>query len=166
MRIFKNQRGYALVIVLLTITIIALFIPPIMSNVMSSALQFQRTGEKLQLTKLEEMGQFYFESALEGATIGAKDSLTQWLDNQPDSIIDDNEAIVDKYKTELESELNSFEPELEIKLNDSRIKIILDSISVENRTISVSYTITPSLDSQYDDSNSLTEEQTIGIELD
>ncbi|WP_078381917.1 Flp family type IVb pilin [Sutcliffiella halmapala] len=58
---WKNERGYALLIVLLTIVIIGLFIPPIMSSILSSATQFNKSEEKVQHQNLVGMSVNYFE---------------------------------------------------------------------------------------------------------
>ncbi|MGM0874441.1 MAG: hypothetical protein ACQEWV_06485 [Bacillota bacterium] len=59
---FQNHKGYALILVLLTITVIGILIPPLVGSVLNSAMQNNLTEEKNQLTKISEMGMVYFRN--------------------------------------------------------------------------------------------------------
>ncbi|WP_100371703.1 type II secretion system protein [Bacillus sp. FJAT-45037] len=60
----KNEKGYALILVLLTITMIGIFIPVLLSNLLSNANQFKLAEENLQRIKLEDMAQVYINKSV------------------------------------------------------------------------------------------------------
>lgn len=61
----KNERGYALLLVLLTIVIIGIFIPVIFSSIISSSSQFQKTEEDIQRGKLEQMAEVHIQNMIQ-----------------------------------------------------------------------------------------------------
>ncbi|WP_368503327.1 hypothetical protein AB3N04_13875 [Alkalihalophilus sp. As8PL] len=67
MKMIKNQRGYALLIVLLIITVIGIFAPILISNLMNSSIQFEKAEQDIQMQKMKEMGEMYAERALVNA---------------------------------------------------------------------------------------------------
>ncbi|TYS68929.1 hypothetical protein FZC76_08345 [Sutcliffiella horikoshii] len=62
MNVLRNDKGYTILIVLLTIVVIGLIAPPLINSVMSSSLQNQKTEENVQLENLTEMGIRYFRN--------------------------------------------------------------------------------------------------------
>ncbi|MEA3321054.1 MAG: hypothetical protein U9Q88_13685 [Bacillota bacterium] len=62
MKVLRNDKGYTILIVLLTIVVIGLIAPPLINSVMSSSLQNQKTEENVQLENLTEMGIHYFRN--------------------------------------------------------------------------------------------------------
>ena len=169
MKLLKNQVGYALVIVLLTITVIMILIPPILSNLLNSTQQYQTTEQRLQLTKLEDMGVIYFKKALNNATEEARTNVLVWLEDQSNAA-SDNVAIINQYKEELQSSLGNYglgsELEIIVEPNEERFKIMIDSITIEDNTnLSVKSSIIPSLDNKYDESNVIDQEQTINLQI-
>ncbi|WP_404428849.1 hypothetical protein [Sutcliffiella horikoshii] len=62
MNVVRNDKGYTILIVLLTIVVIGLIAPPLINSVMSSSLQNQKTEENVQLENLTEMGIHYFRN--------------------------------------------------------------------------------------------------------
>ncbi|NEU29786.1 type II secretion system protein [bacterium LRH843] len=61
MKRINEQRGYALIVVLLTITIIGIAAPVIVTSLLNSSHQYQKAEKDIQLTKLAEMGVVYFD---------------------------------------------------------------------------------------------------------
>lgn len=64
---WKNDRGYALLIVLLTIVVIGIFIPLIMTSILSSVSQYNNTEKIAQHHHLADMGALYFERTVSEA---------------------------------------------------------------------------------------------------
>ncbi|NLP50318.1 hypothetical protein [Bacillus sp. RO1] len=62
MNVVRNDKGYTILIVLLTIVVIGLIAPPLINSVMSSSLQNKKTEENVQLENLTEMGIHYFRN--------------------------------------------------------------------------------------------------------
>lgn len=62
LKVVRNEKGYTILIVLLTIVVIGLLAPPLINSVMSSSLQNQKTEENVQLENLTEMGIHYFRN--------------------------------------------------------------------------------------------------------
>ncbi|PLT32385.1 type II secretion system protein [Bacillus sp. V5-8f] len=61
----NNEKGYTLIIVLLTITLIGVFSVTLLTNVLNSSVQNRKTEEKIQLTNLTEMGTIYYRTLVE-----------------------------------------------------------------------------------------------------
>lgn len=76
----KNENGAALVIVLLIITVIGIITPPIISNILGSIEQYQRTEESVQRSKLEDMGLTYMENAIIQSEEVASGEIETWLE--------------------------------------------------------------------------------------
>lgn len=68
----KTEKGFVLLVVLLTIVIVSIFSIPILTNIMSSALMFEKTEENFQLKKLQEMGFEYVEAVNNKVTTEAR----------------------------------------------------------------------------------------------
>ncbi|WEG17381.1 type II secretion system protein [Alkalihalophilus pseudofirmus] len=65
MNYIKNQHGYALLVVLLIITVIGIFAPILVNNVLSSSKQFSMVEEQMQHEKLANMAYIYIDKAFE-----------------------------------------------------------------------------------------------------
>lgn len=135
---------------------------------MNSTHQYNKTEENLQLDKLSEMGIVYVENAISKASEKARIAVQEWLQNQTDPVPSESE-ITNHYINYLDAALKNFDlnPELEIVMNDSdfRFKIEINHINIENNTdIKVNYTITSSLNSEYDERNSFEGERIINLD--
>ncbi|RCW66391.1 hypothetical protein [Saliterribacillus persicus] len=165
----KNQNGYALLIVLLSITIIMLLIPPILVNILNATTQYKKTEELIQLEKMEVMGITFVEHAIEAASNTALENLEEWMENQSSSVLENNAAIISRYEVELEAELATYglNPQHEIILDPAkfRFKMEIKEIDIEDSTIILSYDITPSATGQYHDENVISEDQTVDLEI-
>ncbi|MFJ8245680.1 hypothetical protein [Peribacillus asahii] len=164
----KNEAGYTLVLVLLTITLIFIFSLTLISSVLNSASQNKKTEENIQLNRLSEMGVTYMEKAIMEANRQANASIVAWLNSDP---APSNPNIPYKYKGEFETALDDlidYEtiPTLEKELEEEgdRFKIVINEINLENtNTIKVVYTVTPSLTKEYPET--LSSQHTITINL-
>ncbi|OLS36328.1 hypothetical protein BTR22_12565 [Alkalihalophilus pseudofirmus] len=65
MHFIKNQHGYALLVVLLIITVIGIFAPILVNNVLSSSKQFIKVEEQMQHEKLANMAYLYIDKSVE-----------------------------------------------------------------------------------------------------
>lgn len=63
-RLIKNEKGYALLIVLLIITLIAIFIPFLLTSTINGSKQVDTAERSIQLASLQEMGYVYIDSAV------------------------------------------------------------------------------------------------------
>ncbi|CAM3952454.1 hypothetical protein [Alkalicoccus chagannorensis] len=115
----KNQRGYALLLVLLIIVLVGVAAPPIIANAINVVSQNQQTEEQIQLDHLEEMGTVYADAAIDEA----RRVTTAGFEVDGDQSVQD---IIDEYKDDFASNLDEFLSE----------DIVLD----EGRSVSVSDT--------------------------
>ncbi|MBY0123969.1 hypothetical protein [Bacillus sp. S/N-304-OC-R1] len=151
MRTLKTQTGYALIIVLLTITIISIFTPLLINKLLNSTTQFQRTEEVIQLNKLTSMGEIYIEKAINKAGDQSKEEVLNWLKQiDPSKPYPTNQEISDKYYEFFISNLDNFIQNglliSEVNLNGDKFIIEINNVYLNNSsTIDVGYTITPSL---------------------
>jgi competence protein ComGC len=75
--ILKNQKGYALVLVLLIITIIGIISIPLINSVISSAKQNDISAEDIELYNQSEMGMKYFQNFTNEIEIGLNKVVSQ-----------------------------------------------------------------------------------------
>jgi hypothetical protein len=154
MNYFKNEKGYALIIVLLTITVIMLVVPVLVSTMLNSSKQFQMTEEEIQLTKLAAMGVQYTEKAVEVASEAAKQKTLAWIEQQSLASDPSEEAKRSKFIEFLKEELqNSFFPsdQIVISLQPNRYMYRVE-VSIDN---SVKYTVFPSVNGQFSSEDSI-----------
>ena len=69
----KNQKGYAFLLVLGTIVIIGLLVPPLVFQVLSSSTQASQTEENIQLDNMYDMGKQIGRRHVEAALVGDLD---------------------------------------------------------------------------------------------
>lgn len=164
-RIRSNQNGYSLILVLLIITVIGIMSIPLMSSIMNSNDQFQKSEEKQQLTNLTEMGEQYIQNAVSTSTADAKNNVQNWLQSSPNPF-PNNDQITSSFLSELQTELNTFVPnnEIIIILKENSFQYKVDA-SIDTINKKVDYTITPSLNGIYDTENSINGEITINLDL-
>ncbi|QOR66370.1 hypothetical protein IM538_21815 [Cytobacillus suaedae] len=152
MKYIKSEKGYALIIVLITITVIMLVIPILVSSMLNSSKQFQTTEEDIQLTKLATMGVQYTEKAVEVSSEEAKQKTLAWIEEQRNleppvpepSEGEKRTKFIEFFKAELR---NNYFPgdEIVIPLQPNRFMYKVE-ISIDS---SVQYTVFPSVDGQF-----------------
>jgi len=147
----KNEAGYTLVLVLLTITLIFIFSLTLISNVLNSANQNKKTEEKIQLNRLLEMGITYVEESVDKASSDAATSL--YSSSLPESECNFTN-LTDQYVCYFKHELKNYKlvpnQELNRTLEEEaeQFKMVIESIKQaenDNSTIEVTYTVTASL---------------------
>ncbi|RID88162.1 hypothetical protein D1953_04725 [Peribacillus asahii] len=145
----KNEAGYTLVLVLLTITLIFIFSLTLISNVLNSANQNKKTEQKIQLNRLLEMGITYVEESVDKASSDAATNLHS--ESLPAC---DLTSLPDKYVCYFKDELKSYKLAPNQELNRTlgekpeQFKIVIESIKQaenDNNTIEITYTVTASL---------------------
>src|SRR5690625_1290410 len=86
-KVINTQSGYALLIVLLTITLIGIMAPVIASKLLSSSHQYYQAERNIQMKNLENMGIVYFEQS-------AHPLINQFISNWEPEIDGEDEEIV------------------------------------------------------------------------
>lgn len=141
MNLFKHERGYTLIVVLLIIILIGIMAPLIITNIMNNSLHFKKSENKIQLTHLANMGEMYMNHAVSQAAVNSGN----------DMVIDEDNLNPDKIKEQfilnLQKELEMYRlPDgLTIKMREDSYQfnmVITSIIKGENNTIEVDYTIT------------------------
>lgn len=89
-KVFKNQNGFALILVLLTIIIIGILVPPLMNSVISNAKQVQISEEIIQKTKLIDMGKLMARNTIEKEI--------NLLTTDVDNAVDDLKTLLTRYE--------------------------------------------------------------------
>ncbi|MCJ8006995.1 hypothetical protein ACFFF5_00245 [Lederbergia wuyishanensis] len=153
--LIKKQRGYALIVVLLIITIIAIITPPLISKIMNGALQYKKAEQNIQLEKLREMGITYIKSVV-------NESVNE-INTEADAL--DNPTA---YKNKVESYILQVLPEFQItkKFNKSenQFRLIINSINLDtSNRIVITYQITPSIKNNVDEKYTSQEEIVIRL---
>ncbi|MGE8078449.1 hypothetical protein [Peribacillus loiseleuriae] len=144
----KNEAGYTLVLVLLTITLILIFSVTLISNVLNSALQNQKSEKNIQLDQSSRMGVMYVEKEINSANEEAKKAVIKWLnDLLTTDPIPTNAEIAAKYEEKFRVKL--VDQEIISSDNTYRFKIDYISITRADNTLTVTYTIIPSLNNVY-----------------
>ncbi|WNF35930.1 hypothetical protein RJD24_15945 [Bacillaceae bacterium IKA-2] len=124
-----NQNGIALILVLLIITIIGILVPPLMSSVLSSATQYQKTEESFQRTKLEEMAKLYFEKTVK--------QIAKSINSNEDRPNNETDFLV-----ELNDELNELHPVIPSQLEEKKQKFRIEYINgIDINGLKISYSI-------------------------
>ncbi|MBD8068856.1 hypothetical protein [Bacillus sp. PS06] len=173
MKLLKNQKGYALLLVLVIIVIIGIIIPLIMSSITNSARQYELTAQHLQNDKLVSMGEMYIESVVDrivqNASENANSTVTKCLEGAKNS---------NDYKNCIGAELGRYQlsptgtSEMNIQLdsnNGYKIKIVglavnESSIGTEKLyTVTVKGTITPFFGGKFDTSSASEFERSIKL---
>lgn len=163
----KQQKGYALILVLLIITIIGLFLPLLMSNILSSSHQYEKTEKMIQLEKISEMGVIYVERAIDLASEQARLNTLSWIESQEESVPDTSE-IINQYKSFLITSLTYYNLDSEFEMifdeESYRYKAIINLID-NGTNLKVKYTITSSIDREYQETNTREEERIIALNI-
>lgn len=148
MRTLKEQKGNALIIVLLIITLIGIFTPIMINKLMNNSLQFQKAEERLQLNKLTDMGSTYTKQAIDTAGDEARNAVNIWLEEEPQiKTPPSDEKIVRKFYSEFRTSLGRyFSYKEKMRKEKFSLRIEINEIKLEStNVIGVSYTISPSL---------------------
>ncbi|WP_028392100.1 hypothetical protein [Bacillus cihuensis] len=144
----KNEAGYTLVLVLLTITLILIFSVTLISNVLNSAMQNQKSEKNIQLDQSSRMGVTYVEKEINSANEEAKKAVIRWLNDFPTTVpMPTNAEIAAKYEEEFRVKL----VDKEIISSDNTYRFKIDYIKITRivNTLTVTYTIIPSLNNVY-----------------
>src|SRR5690625_2303557 len=83
-----DQKGYALIVVLLIITVVAIISPTIISKIMSSTLQYKHSEKKIQSEHLEQMGIKYMKIAIDHAKPNDEGDINVFKKNLFDNLAD------------------------------------------------------------------------------
>lgn len=132
----EKEKGYALIVVLLVITVILILSPTIISKIVNSTLQYKHAEENIQIDHLERMGIEYMESAI----AKAKTKIS------PPS--DEEEFTLEDCKNQFENELDRLIPEeltKQLKMDSFQFHVKINRIAVSNGQINVDYTVDSSL---------------------
>lgn len=155
--ILKKQSGYTLIWVLLIVVIIGVLTPPIVSKVLSSKLQVQKTEKEIQLENVRQMGITYMESVINLAN--------EKLVEKPDSLLDSKQ-----YKDELQRKIieidSGFRTEVVKVLKENAHQFRLKTTAYEVRgteDVVVKYTVTSSLNGGASESKVSNEEVVIRV---
>ncbi|WP_407272736.1 hypothetical protein [Radiobacillus sp. PE A8.2] len=122
-----NQQGYALVLVLLTITVIGILTPPIINSLLNSTQQYQRSEENIQLQKLIEMGKMYARKEIEVVLTPLPTSL-------------------DEAKATLQSSLTIEEVSLDSSNDNMSFTVSYKDYVIEANELKITYEITAKLE--------------------
>ncbi|RSL32376.1 hypothetical protein D7Z54_15885 [Salibacterium salarium] len=155
----RNQKGYTMLLVLLTITIIGIMVPIFMSSIMNSSTQYKETEENIQLQKLADMGSLYFEKEVEALKEEAK-AFIEHMENVEE---EDVERIFYNY---IEDELASYSKKtISIEENHEEFTIELNTIHRSDNEFVIDYTVIPSLNGGIDEGEPLTNTMTINMTI-
>jgi len=148
MKSINREKGYTLVIVLVVIVIIGVFIPSIISNLMSSNLQYLKSEQNIQLKSLANMGVTYLDKSIDMASKEAKSIVVVWINEPVRKNNPPNEKdITDKYFEEFKKELNKLIPinaVIKMEGDNSQFKMMIDPINNQS-TIPINYAVTATL---------------------
>ncbi|GAA0450496.1 hypothetical protein [Alkalibacillus silvisoli] len=163
-----NEQGFALIIVLLIIAILGMLLPLVMSNLLNSAKEYQRTEEYVQLNKLEDMGVHLINEAIDQSEEVASLQTQNWIDNHTSTPID--ASITQNYKNELAKALSDYDLDNGLKLNvkkgDYANEVMIDDILiVSDMTIVVNYSVLPNIPGQEINRARTEGSRTINLEL-
>ncbi|MBD7909097.1 hypothetical protein H9659_12250 [Sporosarcina sp. Sa3CUA8] len=134
-----KQDGYTLVLVLLVVLLIGILAPVMMSKIVSSKLQIQKTEQKIQLEKLRQMGVEYMESTVAYAN--------NQIASEPNPIIDNTQYMkkLQEYLRQVDSQFGN-EVRKVLKKDDQQFIIKINSTDmVDEDNIILSYTVTASI---------------------
>ncbi|RSL34759.1 hypothetical protein D7Z54_02660 [Salibacterium salarium] len=152
----RNQKGYAILVVLLTITMIGIMVPVVMSNIMNSSTQYNETEEDIQLNKLAEMGAFHFEKEAERIKEQTKTSIENM-----EKIEDDDDVELMFYTYIENSSLNGYEKTITLEENQEQFTITQNTMNRHEDKIVIDYTVSPSLNGGSEQGEPLNETITI-----
>lgn len=146
--LLKKERGYALILVLLIITILAIIATPIISNILNSTLQYKKAEQNIQMDRLREMGITYMESVVEQAISKNKYTGSESKDD------------LENYANKIKSDILQYIPVTkQFKEKGYQFHLEVEPVfMVKDSNIIISYQVTPSLKNTFDDSNTSVEE--------
>ncbi|WP_262174251.1 type II secretion system protein [Saccharococcus sp. Marseille-Q5394] len=138
-RLLRKQNGYTLIWVLLIVVLIGVLTPPLVSKVLSSKLQVQRTEKAIQLEKVRLMGVTYMESVINHAN----DELVK----KSDSLLDSKQ-----YKESLQQKINEIDSQFTnevvkvLKVNGQQFRLKINTIKIiDDNKVVITYAVTSSL---------------------
>jgi len=169
MRLLKKQKGYVLILVLVIIVIIGIFTPVIISNLLSSNLQFRSTEKNIKLENLQIMSITYVEKAIDESAKEAQKKVNEWVGKQTTTPIENQ--VIKEFFSLFEIELKMFIPkgEIIVKMMDSnqQFKVVISAIETPSisHSIVVKYKVESSLDKKKLVNSSINGEKNIEIKF-
>ncbi|SFQ22311.1 hypothetical protein [Salibacterium halotolerans] len=154
-----NESGYTMILVLLTITIIGIMVPPIMSSIMNSSSQYNESEENIQRKKLMDMGTIRIEKKVELAVEEAEDIVER---ETKEGETQDPE---DRFFNLLQNRLPSSEETIVLQDGGEQFILSHGSPSPSGGGITVSYEVTPSLDGGGKEAAKLQDTVTVNVSL-
>ncbi|ADH98521.1 hypothetical protein [Salisediminibacterium selenitireducens] len=140
----KNQKGYAFLLVLGTIVIIGLLVPPIAFQVLSSSTQASQTEQNIQLDNMydmgKQMGRRHVEAALKGE-IGYSSLESEYPSGATWSEVEahfTNELNID---SSVDNAL--LIDDLEFENYNGRVKVDFMDIETEDERLAIIYRVIP-----------------------
>ncbi|MCM3636562.1 type II secretion system GspH family protein [Sporosarcina luteola] len=136
--ILKKQNGYTLIWVLLIVVLIGVLTPPLVSKVLSSKLQVQKTEKAIQMESMRQMGITYMESVINLAN--------EQLIEKSDSLLDSKQ-----YKEKLQTKINEINPDFRngvvklLKDFGHQFRLEITDIKENEDEVVVEYVVTASL---------------------
>ncbi|MBS4194839.1 hypothetical protein [Lederbergia citri] len=141
--VLKKQSGYALILVLLIITILAVIATPIISKILSGSLQYKKAEQHIQIDNLREMGIIYMESVVNQAI-----NDIETVQVKPDNLVEYKERLTSKINPE-----NQISKKFKEEGYQFQLKVNSIDIDDEENAIIIRYQVTPSLKNTFDDIN-------------
>ena len=139
-----KQQGYALIIVLLIITIIGLLAPPLINSVLNSSLQAQKAEENIQTEKLIDMGKTYSRNNI------LKIVEEQSQKRSTDEMIVYLEQNLENKEQTLDFEIEQIEADFSIKYTD------VSRSGEDSNEINIHYTVKGTIDnSKWDEESEI-----------
>ncbi|SFL45633.1 hypothetical protein [Salibacterium qingdaonense] len=154
-----NESGYTMIFVLLTITIIGIMVPPIMSSIMNSSSQYNESEENIQREKLMDMGTIRIEKkvelAVEEAEAVVEEETRQGETQNPE----------DRFFNLLQNRLSSSEETIVMQEGAEQFILSHENPSRSGGEITLSYEVTPSLNGGGEEAEKLQDTVTVNVSL-
>ncbi|MFD2706174.1 hypothetical protein [Salibacterium lacus] len=154
-----NESGYTMILVLLTVTIIGIMVPPIMSSIMNSSSQYNESEENIQRGKLMDMGTIRIEKKVELAVEEAEAIVEEQTREG------ETENPEDRFFRLLQNRLSASEETIVLKEGQQQFILSHNDPSREGGDITVSYEVTPSLNGGTDEVERLQDTVTVNVSL-
>jgi len=132
MRVLNNEKGAALIIVLLTIVIVSIMAVPLVHASLSSAVQVNKTEQDLKAKELRDMGTKYFRQKL----------ISEVEASDKDALLANLNILPSEFSLTVPSQMG----------DNLNIKIEVDSIDSEDDHIDLTYTSQGSYENSLDES--------------
>ncbi|WP_027964166.1 hypothetical protein [Halalkalibacillus halophilus] len=161
-----SERGYVLIVVILIIAVIGIITPPIMSNILNSAIQYQSTEKELQLDKLRDMGLTFADEAILHSEDVALEETETWISGLSEA--PSNQQVINQFETYFKDELSNLgiNEELIIEIEeDASYRVSFEDISTSTSALTINYYVTPALEDDFDDRHMEEESKEISLSI-